>query len=75
MHPGDALVLVTDGFFESMDGDGRQLGMEALAERIRAHRILGAREMIDRMHADVKAHADGQAQGDDLTAVIIKRSL
>jgi serine phosphatase RsbU (regulator of sigma subunit) len=74
MRPGDALVLVTDGFFESMDGDGQLLGMEAFAERIRAHGALGAGEMIDRMHADVKAHANGQAQGDDLTAVVVKRA-
>jgi phosphoserine phosphatase len=73
MLPGDALVLVTDGFFESMNGDGEQLGMEGLAERIRQHHANGAMEMITRMHADVTHHANGVAQGDDLTAVVIKR--
>ena len=73
LSPGDALVLVTDGFFECMNGAGEQLGPRRLAESIRRHHALRAGALIQRLHDDVRAFSHGVAQSDDRTAVVIQR--
>ena len=67
------VVLVTDGFFEWENPDGEQFGLDRLDEAIRQARDLPAREIIPAMYSAVLKFADGTAQGDDLTAVIVKR--
>jgi serine phosphatase RsbU (regulator of sigma subunit) len=73
LAPGDALVLLTDGFFECPDGKGGQLGIRRLGEAIRRHQSLPAEELIRRLHEEVLAFSEGAPQADDLTAVVIKR--
>jgi serine phosphatase RsbU (regulator of sigma subunit) len=74
LAPGDALVLVTDGFFECSNPAGERLGADRLADAIRRHRALTAGELIQRLYAEVVAFSgDGATQADDLTAVVIKR--
>jgi serine phosphatase RsbU (regulator of sigma subunit) len=71
---GDALILTTDGFFEWANGAGEQYGIERLTTFVRAHASETPAKFIEALHADVVAHAAGQAQPDDLTVVVIKRS-
>ncbi|MGN6368076.1 MAG: SpoIIE family protein phosphatase [Phycisphaerae bacterium] len=73
MQEGDALVLVTDGFFECANAAGELLGTERLGEAIRRHCSRGAGDAIEGLHGDVTAHASGVQQADDMTVVIIKR--
>jgi serine phosphatase RsbU (regulator of sigma subunit) len=73
LAPGDALVLVTDGLFECMNGAGEQLGPRRLAESIRRHHASRADAMIRELHDDVCAFSNGQPQSDDRTAVVIRR--
>ena len=73
MREGDALVLVTDGFFECANGAGALLGTERLGEAIRTHCVGAAAETIRLLHGDATKHACGVPQADDMTAVIIKR--
>jgi len=71
--PGDAIVIVTDGFFEYANPPGELYGAERLGESIRQNQTIGAEKMIGNLYADVLAFAAGTAQADDLTAVVIKR--
>ncbi|MFM7291602.1 MAG: SpoIIE family protein phosphatase, partial [Planctomycetia bacterium] len=71
--PGDLLVLLTDGFYEWARADGEQFGAERVRELIRAHRHAAAAELIGLLHRAVVDFAAGTPQGDDLTAVIVKR--
>ena len=73
MREGDALVLVTDGFFACANAAGELLGTERLGESIRKHCGSGAGEAIQRLNADVTQHTCGVQQADDMTAVIIRR--
>ncbi|HZZ41386.1 MAG TPA: SpoIIE family protein phosphatase, partial [Tepidisphaeraceae bacterium] len=73
MEPGDALVLVTDGFFECCDEAGELLGISRLAEFIGAHCGDSAEELIAGMYGYVREFSGDGPQGDDLTAVVIKR--
>jgi len=72
--PGDALVLVTDGFFEWANPSGELFGIDRLSEVIRAQRAARPAELIAALHAAVTAFARGTPQEDDLTAVVIKRA-
>jgi phosphoserine phosphatase len=70
---GDLLVLLTDGFFEWSRADGEQFGEERVREIMRRHHALPAAEFIDLLHRAVVDFAAGARQGDDLTAVVVKR--
>jgi serine phosphatase RsbU (regulator of sigma subunit) len=74
LHPGDLLVLATDGFFEWANEQGEQFGAERLEEAIRASRHLPPDEIISRIYEAVLEFSGGTKQQDDLTAVIIKRT-
>lgn len=73
LAPGDMLVLLTDGFYEWAGPDGVQFGTERVAAILRHHAARPAAEVIDELRAGVEAFAAGTVQGDDLTAVIVKR--
>ncbi len=75
MHPGDAFVVLSDGYYEAMDPDDNLLGMERVAEMVRASIDGTAQQIIDALRELVREHARGRPAGDDMTAVIIKRSI
>jgi len=74
-EPGDALILATDGFFEWANPDGDQYGTGRLEAFVAAHAHEDPSEMIGALHKAVVSHAAGHPQPDDLTIVIVKRSL
>lgn len=71
--PGDMLVLTTDGFFEATNSKDEQYGIEALEQFIHENHQLPPEEFIKQLYRQVNKHAAGQAQEDDLTALVIKR--
>jgi phosphoserine phosphatase RsbU/P len=71
--PGDFVVVLTDGFFEADSPSGEMFGMDRVMELLRENRDRPVDEMIDRLHQAVRAHAGSLPQGDDLTAVILRR--
>lgn len=71
--PGDLLVLLTDGFFEWSRADGEQFGMERVRDLICRHHERPAEELIGVLTRAVVEFSAGTPQGDDLTAVIVKR--
>jgi serine phosphatase RsbU (regulator of sigma subunit)/protein-S-isoprenylcysteine O-methyltransferase Ste14 len=73
LAPGDALVLVTDGFFECRNQSGQMLGPDRLGNEIKTHHALNATDMIRRLYSDVLTFSQGTAQADDITAVVIQR--
>lgn len=74
LEPGDLLVLITDGFFEWLNAEGKRYGINALTSFIRANPTLAPAELITALHQDVLRHAAGTSQDDDLTIVVIKRT-
>lgn len=74
LSKGDVLVLQTDGFVEwARASDDEQFGLERMMEAVRAAAKLPAQAMIESIDGAVRAFAEGSPQGDDMTAVIIKR--
>ncbi len=72
--PGDVFLLLTDGFIEWAREDGEQYGAGRLVDLVRRHHHLPSAELIRRIHEDVRAFAGPAPQGDDLTAVLIRRT-
>lgn len=73
LEPSDAIVLITDGFFEWPRSDGERFGLERLgAAMVRADQAEA--DFITAMRDAVEKFAAGEPQPDDLTAVVIRRT-
>jgi len=71
-EPGDLLVLYTDGVTEANNSSGEEFGRERLAEAVKAHSDLSARDLIASLHREVINWTDGLGAGDDVTFFVIK---
>lgn len=73
LSPGDVLLLYTDGVTEAMDGDGVLYGEARLLDILAGTGTEGeARPAVRRVMADVRAHAAGAEQSDDITILAIR---
>jgi hypothetical protein len=68
-HPGDRLLLYTDGVTETHDRGGR---FYPLTGRIRSWALLPPRELLDHLHQDLLAHSRGNLD-DDIAALVAYR--
>ncbi|MGH7243500.1 MAG: PP2C family protein-serine/threonine phosphatase [Phycisphaerales bacterium] len=74
LNQGDALLLITDGFFEQMrTKDGEQFGLDRLRDFLMRSAQLSSADLIKNLYSEVVAFAGGAIQGDDMTAVVIRR--
>jgi len=71
LHSGDMLIMVSDGILEARDARGNEYGLQRLSRRIRTAR--GAPEdIVKQILADLDSHAGEEAQGDDMTIVVME---
>ena len=75
MQPGDIVLLVTDGFLEWENSAGEDFGNERLTATVRQFSDREPEVIIAELYDAVLKFAKGTQQKDDLTAVLIKRSL
>ncbi len=73
LDSGDVLALYTDGVTESFNAAGEDFGTERLADAIRRHRQLNARELAGAI-VDEVTRFSGCEQHDDITLIIARRS-
>jgi|SRR5688572_2024365 phosphoserine phosphatase RsbU/P len=73
LHPGDVLMLATDGFYEWENESRDQFGLERLADVVRVNAGASAGDLIRRLYQVVSAHAESVKQADDLTALVVVR--
>jgi serine phosphatase RsbU (regulator of sigma subunit) len=73
LAPGDMLVMLTDGFWEWENAAGEQFGIERLKKAIVAAAGRPSGEVITGLAAAVEEFAAGARQGDDLTAVVVRK--
>jgi phosphoserine phosphatase RsbU/P len=73
LHPGDLIVLTTDGFFEWANPKDERFGTDRMQDAIRATCHLPPSEIISSLYRAALAFSGGSKQQDDLTAVTIKR--
>jgi len=73
LHPGEVLVMCTDGILERPDSSGEFYGTGHLRRIVQAHRDGSAKEILDRIFEDVTAYGNGRPWDDDATVVVVKR--
>lgn len=71
LHPGDRLVLYTDGIVEATDAHGRMFGFERLEAVLAARGAEPARDLIDELLEEVTRHQGPTPPQDDITLVIV----
>jgi sigma-B regulation protein RsbU (phosphoserine phosphatase) len=72
---GNFLIALTDGFSESHNPSGDELGIQSFVEMVRQHPVKSASEFVE---LSVKAAADyrgGVPASDDLTMLVLERSV
>ncbi len=73
LHPGDVVLLYTDGIVEAENMGGVHYGVERLVEALRRHCHLSASEITQAIVADVREHIGTQKVYDDMTLVVLKQ--
>ncbi|PKN07206.1 MAG: serine/threonine protein phosphatase [Deltaproteobacteria bacterium HGW-Deltaproteobacteria-8] len=72
LHPGDALVLYTDGVTEAMNPAQELYGEERLANRLASLMDQDVRTTCEVLAQDVHAFASGAEQSDDITMLVLR---
>ena len=73
IEPGETVVLYTDGVSEAMNPNSELYGIERLRELVQED-ITNAEELGKRIREDVRQHADGRPQNDDITLMVFGRN-
>jgi PAS domain S-box-containing protein len=73
--PDDMLLVMTDGVLESTAPDGTEFGLDGVLDVVRANLRAPAETVMNRLMEAALAHANGQPQVDDVTAVFVRRNL
>lgn len=73
IEPGETVVLITDGVDEAMNPDGDLYGKERVIDFVADGRG-NAEELGKELLADVRRHANGRDQNDDITIMTFSRN-
>jgi phosphoserine phosphatase RsbU/P len=73
LHPGDVLVLYSDGVSEAQNPSGEEFGVDRLCEVIKQHVDKPACRLRDRIEDALSKFSNNTPAGDDITFVIVKR--
>ena len=70
---GDCLFLTSDGLSDMQNAGQAQFGTESVLAEISANRALPAADLAAAVLAKAQAFADGAAQFDDITVLVVRR--
>ena len=71
-HPGDVLVLYSDGITEAFNPDAEMYGLERFKALISEKRHLSPVEIKAEILSDLQAHQQDERANDDITLVVAK---
>lgn len=72
LQAGDTIVVFSDGVSEAMNAEGDELGDDRLLAAIEAAATPSAEGLVAHIFAAVSEFTRGTAQGDDITAMVIR---
>jgi sigma-B regulation protein RsbU (phosphoserine phosphatase) len=75
LESGDVLVAYTDGVTEAESALDEEFGEERLRAAIEAASSGSAKEILDHISGEVAAWSNGVRQHDDITLVVLKKSI
>ncbi len=70
---GGALLLCSDGLFETLDRNGNAYGFDRAREVLQAMGHRPAVEIVDALLNDCRRHLEAEQPPDDVTVVVVKR--
>ncbi len=73
LHPGDVLVIYSDGVTEAVNPKGEEFGPTRLYEVVARNMDSSAAGIRDRIEAELTKFCQGTPAADDITLVIVKR--
>jgi serine phosphatase RsbU (regulator of sigma subunit) len=73
LHPGDRLILFTDGISETFNGKNEEYGEKRLADFIQQNREMNAPLFIQTLFSEVLRFCGSVKPTDDMTLMIIER--
>lgn len=73
LESGDAIVMYTDGVTEAENKVHEQFGESRLEAELAGLQDVSSKQIVDTVNAKVKEFADGAAQSDDVTQLVIRR--
>ena len=75
LHPGEVLLLLTDGILERRDKQGEFFGDERVRGLVRQHQSQPATAILKGLFDAAFAWGDGRPWEDDATIVVVKRGV
>jgi sigma-B regulation protein RsbU (phosphoserine phosphatase) len=72
-HPGEVLLLLTDGILERRDKAGEFFGLDRVRAIVRERQAETAAAILDRLFEAALAWGEGRPWEDDATIVVVKR--
>ena len=74
LPPGGALVVVSDGLFEAVDGNEVAYGFERLSETLRGAEGRPAEKILEALLEDWRRHLRTAQPLDDTTVLVLRRA-
>lgn len=71
---GEAIIIYSDGVTEAMNEINQEFSEERFISIIKSNANLAAKELIDLILKEIKAHSGSVPQSDDITLMIIMRN-
>lgn len=72
LHPGDVIILSSDGVVETTDTENNMFGFEQLEQVVADGPTTTAQAMLTHLQEKVSTFAGGADQHDDLTVIVVK---
>jgi phosphoserine phosphatase len=73
LAPGDILGLISDGVYEAENDAGEMFGTEGVERVLRSSQHASMSDLMAKVLQAVHVHANGHAQADDMTIVLLAR--
>lgn len=74
LAPGDILALISDGLYERTNPDNVEFGQDRVGAIVQRGHALPPVDLCADLLAAAEEFADGQAQADDVTMVLVRRT-
>ena len=72
LQPGDTIVVFSDGVSEATSGSGEEFGDDRIESTVKANLAGSSDQVLTALLDAVREFTKGTAQGDDVTAVVIR---
>lgn len=74
IEPGEWLLIYSDGVTEAMNSNNEEFGEDKLLSLVKSNLKLPAKELIEKIVAEIKTHSSKVEQSDDITLMALKRN-